>query len=353
MQQNRTYQKLQDKKHIFVIAEAGSNWKAGSYEEDLKRAKELIKTAVRSGADAVKFQTFKPETTYVRQAGKSTYLAEKGLNDDIYQMFEKLSMPYEMIPELAKYCSNEKIMFMSTPFSVKDVEHIDPYVDIHKIASYEINHVRLLERLASTNKPIIISSGASTYTEIDFAINLVKKFNNQIALLQCTSKYPCPVEALNLEVISAMKMRYNIPVGLSDHSIDPIIAPLCAIGFGATIIEKHFTLDKNLAGPDHFYALSPIELETMIKSIRKAEIARGNGEKEVLEEEMELRNFATRSIQSIKDIRKGETLQEGINFDILRPGKMTRGLDARFLDTVNGKRATKDIQEGEGITEFE
>jgi len=354
MKNNPTSLNLDDPGHIFIIAEAGSNWKCGGYDEDLRRAKEFIKIAAKAGADAVKFQTYKAETTYAPNAGKSNYLSEYGINESVNDIFQRLSMPYEMIPELAGYCKHENIMFMSTPFSIQDAKEVDPYVQIHKVASFEINHVRLIEFLAGTKKPILISTGASTYDEIDFAVNIVKKKgNNKIGLLQCTSKYPSPIETLNLSVIPQMKSRYQLPVGLSDHSMDPIIAPILAIGFGATIIEKHFTMDRNLPDPDHPFALIPSELELMIKSIRIAEKAKGNGKKEILREELELRHFATRAIQAIRDISKGEVLQEGINFDILRPGSRIRGMEPRFLETINGKKATKDIKKGDGITEYE
>ncbi len=348
-----TFDDLNNPHKTFVIAEAGSNWKCGAYDDDFKRAKELINIATKCGADAIKFQTYRPETTYVANAGKSNYLSEHGINENVNKIFENLAMPYEFIPKLAEYAKEQKIIFMSTPFSVKDAQEIDPYVPIHKVASYEINHVRLLEFLAQTKKPIIISTGASTYDEIDFAFNLVKKTNNEIAILQCTSKYPSPVEVLNLSVIPHMKSRYGVPVGLSDHSMDPIMGPLLAIGLGATIIEKHFTLDRNLPGPDHAFALIPSELELMIKSVRIAELAKGNGKKIILDEELELRRFATRSIQAIKDISQGETLQEGINFDVLRPGNRIRGKEARFLDLISGKKSKKDVKSGDGITEYE
>ena len=344
---------LDDPNHTFIIAEAGSNWKVNSYEEDLKQAKNLIITAADAGADAVKFQTYRTETTYVSNAGTSKYLSKHGINDSINKIFENLAMPYEMIPELANFAKQKNMIFMSTPFSLRDAKQIDPFVPYHKVASFEINHVRLLEYLAKTKKPIIISTGASTYDEIDFAINTVKKIHNKIFLLQCTSKYPCPLESLNLSVIPNLKSRYGFPVGLSDHSIDPIIGPVLAVGFGATIIEKHFTLDQNLPGPDHAFALTPSELELMIKSIRKAELARGSGEKIVLNEELELRRFATRSLQAIKDISKDEILQEGINFDVLRPGNRSRGSEARFLEQINGKRSKNDVKNGDGIIEYE
>lgn len=343
-----------DPKHVFIIAEAGSNWKCGSYEEDLNQARNLIKVAAKAGADAVKFQTYRPETTYVSNPGSSNYLSQTGSTKNIANIFAEHSMPYEMIPELVQSCNKENILFMSTPFSIRDAEIINPYVSIHKIASFEINHIRLLDFLAKTNKPIIISTGASTYDEIDFCVARIRNHgNNNIVLMQCTSKYPCPIKSLNLSVIPKMKSRYNLPVGFSDHSTDPIIAPILSVGLGATVVEKHFTLDRSLSGPDHLFALVPTELESMIHSIRESELALGSGIKEILDDEKELRLFATRSIQAITDISKGDILREGINFDILRPGNRSRGVEPRFLDIVNGKKSLKDIKKDEGITEYE
>ena len=346
--------KIDDPNHTFIIAEAGSNWKSGSYEEDLEQAKKLIKIASKAGADAVKFQTYKADTVYAYNAGNSNYLAEQGINKEINEIFEYLSMPYEMISELSQICNDEKIIFMSTPFSVEDAKQIDPFVSLHKIASFEINHVRLIEFLSKTEKPILISTGASTFDEIDFAVNLIKNNkNNEIGLLQCTSKYPAPIESLNLSAIPKMKERYNIPIGFSDHSVEPLKGPLTAVGLGATIIEKHFTLDKNLPGPDHSFAITPEELELMVKSIRQADKTKGNGKKIILNEEQELLLFAKRRIQAIKDIRKGDILKEGFNFEVLRPGNRIRGLEPRFLDKINGAKSTKDVLKGDGITEFE
>jgi len=346
--------KIDDPNHTFIIAEAGSNWKSGSYEEDLEQAKKLIKIASKAGADAVKFQTYKADTVYAYNAGNSNYLTEQGINKEINEIFEYLSMPYEMISELSQICNDEKIIFMSTPFSVEDAKQIDPFVSLHKIASFEINHVRLIEFLSKTEKPILISTGASTFDEIDFAVNLIKNNkNNEIGLLQCTSKYPAPIESLNLSAIPKMKERYNIPIGFSDHSVEPLIGPLTAVGLGATIIEKHFTLNKNLPGPDHSFAITPQELELMVKSIRQADKTKGNGKKIILNEEQELLLFAKRRIQAIKDIRKGDILKEGFNFEVLRPGNRIRGLEPRFLDKINGAKSTKDVLKGDGITEFE
>ena len=149
-----------------------------------------------------------------------------------------------------------------------------------------------------------------------------------------------------------MKSRYNLPIGLSDHSMEPVIAPLCAIGLGATFIEKHFTLDRNLPGPDHPFALIPDELKLMINAIRQADKTKGMGEKIILDEEKELYKVGKRAIQAIKEIKKGDILSEGVNFDILRPGKRTRGLDPKFLFEVEGKKAKRDFVLGDGITEY-
>jgi len=341
-------------RHTFVIGEAGSNWKCGTFDEDLNQAKQLIKIAAKAGCDAVKFQTFRSETVYAPNAGKSNYLSESGYGKDINKIFEDLAMPYEMIPDLAKFCKQEKIVFMSTPFSIEDAKHIDDFVSIHKISSYELNHVRLLEHLSKTNKPLLISTGASTYKQIDFAVDLVKTITSaKIGIMQCTAKYPCELESLNLSVIPKMISKYGLPVGLSDHSMDPVLSPILAVGYGATFIEKHFTLDRNLPGPDHSFALIPSELELMVRSIRKADSAKGTGNKEILDVEKELWRFATRSIQATKNIHKGDVFKEGYNIDVLRPGNRSRGLEAAMLDKVNGKKSTKDYDAGDGITDFE
>lgn len=239
---------------------------------------------------------------------------------------------------------------MSSAFSVEDAKEVDKFTPIHKVASYEINHIKLLEYLSQTKKPVLISTGASTFEEIDFTVNFLKKKNhNKIGLLQCTSKYPAPLDSLNLSVIPKMKNRYNLPIGFSDHSLDPLIGPLVAVGLGATIIEKHFTFDKKLPGPDQSYALEPNELTKMISSIRNADKAKGSGEKIVLDVEKELQKFATRSVQAIQNISKGEIFQEK-NIALLRPGNRKRGVNARFFEDIIGKHASNDILIGDGVS---
>ncbi len=171
--------------------------------------------------------------------------------------------------------------------------------------------------------------------------------------LQCTSQYPASLDALNLNAISTIHHTYNVSVGFSDHSLDPLIGPLVAVGLGACVIEKHFTTRRSLSGPDHFFALEPTELTEMIKAIREADKTKGDGVKRVLSSEEELRRFATRAIQATKPIKKGDILQEGVNFDVLRPGNKTRGVEPRFLQDIEGKKSSSDIEQGDGIIHYE
>lgn len=344
------YKFLKNPSHICVIAEAGSNWKVGTYEEDISQCEKLIDVAKKSGADIIKFQTFKPETVYVKNAGESNYLKKSGFTENIYKIFENLSMPYEMLSKLSKLCQKKNIGFMSTPFSVDDAKVVNEFVKIHKLASYEINHIQMLEYFSKQDQPIIISTGASTYDEIDFAVNFLKKNGKEnIALLQCTAAYPASIDSLNLSAIKEISKKYNLPVGLSDHSIDPIIAPITAIAYGSTIIEKHFTIDKKLNGPDHKFALDPTELEKMITYIRMSEKIHGNGKKIIQPIEKELRDFAVRSVQAIKNLEKNDKLIEDVNVSILRSGTQKRGEEPRLFRKMIGRKVKRQIKIGEGI----
>ena len=335
---------------VFIIAEAGSNWRSGTVDRDLKMAKVLIDVAVEAGADAVKFQTYRAETVYVSNAGDSDYLSDSGIKESINEIFRDLSMPYEMIPQLEQYCNINNIHFMSTPFSIADAKAIDPFVKTHKLASYEITHSRLIEFLAKTNKPLILSTGAASIEDIEWAVNYFYKHGGlDITLMQCTAKYPAPLSTINLNTIPELKKQFNLPVGLSDHSRDHLIAPLGAVALGATVIEKHFTLNNKLPGPDHSFAITPDELTLMVKAIRNMEQALGNCEKKVSDEELELYDYAQRAVQAIKPINKGAQLLEGKNIDILRSGKQKRGIHPRYLEEIEGKNAKRDIPLGDGI----
>lgn len=334
----------------FIIAEAGSNWRVGSPERDLAMARDLIHAAVDAGADAVKFQVFRPETTYVQNAGSSDYLSEAGIKEDISSIFANLALPYEMIPELASYCKTDGIAFMASAFSQKDFEAIDPYVSIHKIASYEIGHVRLIELAARSGKPVFISTGAALEDEIAWALDTFREHGGKdITLLQCTARYPAKPTSMNLSVIPWLKNRFHVEAGLSDHSRDPICAPVAAVALGAKVIEKHLTMDNNLTGPDHTFALEPHEFKFMVHSIRQTEKMLGSGVKIIQESEQELRLYARRGIQALLDIKKGEIFHEGINIDILRPGKQKQGIHPKYIVAIEGKASTRSISAGSGI----
>lgn len=336
--------------HVFVIAEAGSNWRAGTPQRDRRMARALIDVAKEAGADAVKFQTYRADTVYAQGAGKSETLQAAGIDDSIHDVFRDLEMPYEMIPELAEYCAEREIEFMSTPFSPADLAAVDPYVSTHKIASYEISDVRLLEAVAKTGKPVVLSTGASTPDDIDVALGVLRDNGaGAICLLQCTSSYPAPPDSLNLATIPWLTERYGVPAGLSDHSADPVVAPVAAVALGATVIEKHYTLNQRLPGPDHAFAITPEGLTELVRAVRLATAMRGSGSKEIGSAEEELHAFARRRVQTLRAIRAGETFEEGVNVAILRPGSRSPGVHPKELSALLGQPSARDIGAGEGV----
>jgi sialic acid synthase SpsE len=335
---------------VFVIAEAGSNWRAGTPERDRKLAVALIDAAADAGCDAVKFQTYRAESTYVPNAGESDYLAGAGIEEPIADIFRDLSMPYELIPELAAHCESCGIEFMSSAFSLADLKAVDPHVRRHKVASFEISDVRLLEAIARTGKQVILSNGASTPEEVEIALGVLRENGaHSICLLQCTSSYPAPPESLNLSVIPHLAERYGVAIGFSDHSLDPVAAPVAAVALGAVVIEKHFTLHRALPGPDHAFAITPDELRRLVETVRLAAVMRGSGEEHIEDVEKELRAFAQRRVQAIAPIKAGDTLVEGTNVAVLRPGKQNPGVHPQHLAVLVGHRATRDIAVGDGI----
>lgn len=335
---------------IFIIAEAGSNWRMGHIQRDLAMAKALIDVAVEAKADAVKFQVYRAESVYVSNAGKSAYLAKAGIEKDISEIFRDLAMPYEMIEDLYQYSLAKGIEWMATPFGLKDFEAIDPFVKRHKIASYEISHSKLIEQAAKSGKPLIMSTGASTINDITWAVEHFKNHGGEdLSLLQCSAKYPATIENMNLSVIPFLKKKFKCRAGLSDHSLHPFNAPLTAVGLGASVIEKHFTIDRRLPGPDHSFALQPLELKEMVSNLRAAEKMVGSGFKVVESSEVELYNYARRGIQALCDIESGEKLELGRNIDILRPGQQKRGVHPKLIGEIEGKPAKKKILLGQGI----
>ena len=335
---------------VFIIAEAGSNWRMGAPKRDLAMAKSLIEAAAEARADAVKFQTFSPDSVYAINAGESDYLAQAGYKESIRDIFADLAMPHAMIPQLADHCRRCGLEFMSAAFSPADFAAVDPHTAVHKIASYEISHLRLLELAARSGKPLVLSTGAAEAGDIAWAVDKFRESGGKnLCLMQCTAKYPAPLDSMNLAAIPWLKTRFKTAVGLSDHSRHPTLAPTAAVSLGARVIEKHFTLSNRLPGPDHSFALTPPELTEMVTAVRQAEQMLGQGAKEVLPVEQELAAFARRGLQAVGDIKAGDLLREGVNYDILRPGKQKPGLHPKYIEQCEGKLAANDIPAGQGI----
>lgn len=331
--------------NVFVIAEAGSNWHTPSGDDS--QAKRMIDAAVSAGCDAIKFQVFRPETTYVRNAGAADYL---GTETEIWDMFKTLAMPYEWIPTLAAYCKQRHIEFMASPFSLQDFEAVNPYSNYVKIASYEITHTYLIDAAASSGKRTFMSTGGAQTREIDWAVDrYFEKGGEDLVLLQCTAHYPAHADAMQLKSIPFLRQRYQVPVGLSDHSRHSVNAPIAAVALGACVIEKHFTLDNTLPGPDHIFAVTPPELKQMVEAIRATESMLGSYGKWLDPSEQELRSFAQRRLQATRQISLGDLFIEGDNVAILRPGKQKPGVLPKYLTQIHGKRASRSIPAGDGI----
>lgn len=330
---------------VFIIAEAGSNWHSPSGGD--AQAKGLIEAAAKAGCDAVKFQIFRPETTYVANAGHADYL---GSQTSIYDIFKTLSMPYEWIAKLADFCKQHHIAFMASSFSPEDFNAVDPYTNFVKIASYELTHTHLIDAAAKSGKRTFLSTGAAHTHEIDWAVDrYFEQGGDDLILMQCTAHYPAQANAMHLNAMPYLKQRYQLPVGLSDHSCHPTNAPIAAVALGACAIEKHFTLDNNLPGPDHSFAITPSELTDMVKAVRETEAMLGSYGKWVDSSENELRAFAQRRLQALREIKKGELLVEGENIAILRPGKQKAGILPKYLDELHNKPASRTIPAGDGI----
>ncbi|WP_436930029.1 N-acetylneuraminate synthase family protein [Halosimplex halobium] len=325
----------------FVIAEAGSN-----HNGDLEIAKELIDVAADAGADAVKFQTFRAEDLYVEDSGEVEYLDD---DRSIYEIIESMEMPYEWIPELYEYCREQGVYFMSTPFDERSADELAEYVPAWKVASYTSSHHPFLRHLAGTDKPVIMSTGAHEMEEIAESVAVLQDAGvKDLALLQCVAAYPTPLEDINVSVVETLREEFGVQSGLSDHTLDPVTAPSAAVALGASVVEKHFTLDNSMEGPDHEFALEPDELSRMVEAIRKTESALGSRDKRVLDVEEELFEKARRSIHATTNIEAGQEFTEE-NVSVLRPGERQSGLHPKFYQEILGTTATNDLSAGSGI----
>lgn len=326
----------------FFIAEAGVN-----HNGNLEIAKKMVDAAKEAGANCVKFQTFKAEELASKNAKKAKYQLETtDKNESQLEMLKKLELSEKDFIELKEYCDKRKILFLSTPFDLKSLELLEKIeVSAYKIGSGNITDYFLLKECAKKGKPIILSTGMSELYEVFDAINLIDNYGNKnILLLHCLSEYPAKIDEVNLLAIKNMRLLFNLPCGFSDHTED-FTAGILAVSFGASIIEKHFTLDKNMEGPDHKASLEPKELKKFIESIRNAEKAIGDGIKKVQNCEKENRIIVRKSLYAKRDIKRGEILKEE-DFTALRPGG---GISPMEINNIIGKKAKIDIKMGEVI----
>ena len=327
----------------FIIAEAGVN-----HNGDINLAKKLIDVAKDAGADAVKFQTFKAENVVTTNAEKAEYQkVTTGMEESQYDMIKKLELTKYDFEELANHAKKKNILFLSSPFDEGSVDLLDEInMPVFKIASGEITNFPLLKRIAEKGKPIILSTGMATLGEIEDALRVIREVGvDNVVLLHCVTSYPAKMEDVNLRVIETLKHAFKLPVGFSDHT-PGITVPIAAVSLGAVVIEKHFTLDKDLPGPDHKASLEPDEMKKMVATIRDVEKALGNGIKIPTKEEEEIKKVARRSVVAKVDVPEGTTITADM-LDVKRPGI---GIEPKYLHFIYGMRATKDIEEDEIIT---
>lgn len=324
---------------VYLIAEMSAN-----HNQDFDQAVRIIEAAKRAGADAVKLQTYTPDTITIDskeewfQIGKGTIWEGRNL----YDLYREAYTPWEWQPKLKQVAEELGLDFFSTPFDNTAVDFLEEInVPAHKIASFEIVDLLLLRRIAQTKKPIIMSTGMATLAEIDEAVSAINEAGgNQIALLKCTSAYPAPAEEMNLRTIPHLAEAFNLPVGLSDHTLG-IAVPVAAVALGACIVEKHFTLSRSISGPDSAFSLEPDEFKAMAEAIRVTEKALGQIHYGVSEREANSRIFR-RSLFVVKDVKAGEEFTQE-NIRSIRPG---HGLHTRYLHKVLGRRASRDINRG-------
>lgn len=324
-----------------IIAEIGVN-----HNGDLALAKKMVDVAKDCGADIVKFQTFNADALTSKHAEMAQYQKEN-LGEEMGQkeMLSSLALSHSDFTELAEYCKNIEITFLSTPFDIESVSFLDGLQDIWKIPSGEITNYPYLVKIANTHKDVILSTGMSTLNEVEAAVKVLSDEGaGKISLLHCTTQYPTPYDSVNLNAMITLKEKTGLDVGYSDHTTG-IEIPVAAVAMGASIIEKHFTLDRNMPGPDHKASLEPKELKQMVQAIRHVESAFGNGIKAPAETEKENMNIARKSIVAKRFIKKGERFTED-NITTKRPGS---GVSPMLWNSVLGTKAIRDFGEDELI----
>lgn len=326
---------------VYIIAEAGVNHN-GSFD----LACRLVDAAKTAGADCIKFQTFRAQNLVSRNAGKADYQKDTTGDGSQADMLTKLELSYDAFSRLKQYCGEVGITFLSTPFDLESVAFLDALgVPFWKIPSGEVTNLPYLEALAKTGRPVVMSTGMCEMDEIEAALRVLRENGtSDIRLLHCNTEYPTPFADVNLRAMETMRRAFGVEVGYSDHTRG-IEVPIAAVALGATIIEKHFTLDRNMEGPDHKASLEPDELAAMVSAIRNIEQALGSGEKTASPSEQKNIAVARKSIVAKRAIKAGERLTED-NLTVKRPGS---GVSPMRWRDVLGTAAIRDFEEDEMI----
>jgi N,N'-diacetyllegionaminate synthase len=329
---------------VFIIAEAGVN-----HNGSLELAKKLIDVAVEAGADAVKFQTFKADKLVSKIAQKADYQKLATSTDESqYDMIKKLELDYNAHRILIGYCKDHKIMFLSTPFDHDSIDLLNSFqIAIFKIPSGEITNLPYLRHIGRLGKEVILSTGMANLDEVQDALEVLIQAGTskeKVTVLHATTEYPCPIEEVNLRAMHTIKAAFDVKVGYSDHT-QGIEVPIAAVSMGACVIEKHFTIDRTMDGPDHKASLEPDELKAMVQAIRHIELALGNGVKRPAKSEQKNIPVARKSILASRTIEIGETFSEN-NLTVKRPGN---GINPMRWDEIVGRKATRNFSADELI----
>ncbi len=329
---------------VCIIAEAGVN-----HNGDIDLAKKLIDVAANAGADYVKFQTFKADKLVNQSAKKADYQKRNLPNEEEtqYQMLKKLELSENDHHTLIEYCEKKEIHFLSTAFDLESINFLKDKIDFYKIPSGEITNLPYLEKVAQLGMDVVMSTGMANMQEVKDAFNVLLKYGmskEQITILHCNTEYPTPMEDVNLKAMTTIQKELDVKVGYSDHTLG-IEIPIAAVGMGAVVIEKHFTLDRNMIGPDHAASLEPEELSMMVRSIRNIEKALGDGTKKPSKSEQKNISIARKSIVAQKEIQPGEIFSED-NLTIKRPGN---GISPMRWYEVLGQRSKRHFNVGELI----
>ena len=330
---------------VLIIAEAGVN-----HNGSLENAKKLIDAAAEAGVDFVKFQTFKTENLVSKKAQKADYQKQNTGNEteSQFEMLKKLELDVHTHQLLMEHCDKKGVKFLSTAFDHDSISLLtDLEIPFFKIPSGELTNKPYLEAIAKTKLPVIVSTGMANLDEVKAAVSVFREagyVNNNIKVLHCNTEYPTPMEDVNLNAMLTIKNELGVEVGYSDHTLG-IEVPIAAVAMGATVIEKHFTLDKNMEGPDHKASLEPHELKAMVKAIRNIEQAMGNGIKEPSKSERKNIQIARKSIHVNRDVRAGEV----ITLDDISMKRPFLGISPMDVDKVIGKQLVKDVHSDEPL----